>query len=141
MNLAFRIMKIDTVEAQAVLLAHTAGETGTLLVLEKGHGFEEYGASARDYAPFVGRGVVQVTWKQNYEKTLAILDLAADRLVAAKDPDAGFAQEAVAAIRRDTRTPADVRFAFLFSAAYLYWSKGANKAATLGASASFAARP
>jgi hypothetical protein len=109
-----------------------------LLVLERGYGFEEFGASERPYAPFIGRGVVQITFKANYERTLAVIERMAERLAAASDPDAGYAAEAVTAMKRDIKSPADPRYAFLTSAAYFYWSKGVEKAGTLGATASFA---
>lgn len=165
LNQAFRIMKIDTVEAQAVFLAHTAGETGTLAVLDSGQGLTEKGASSRPYAPFVGRGPIQVTHRPGYMKSLAYTETAAERLAAqatANDAtiaathamglvepwlepettqiraDATLANEAVAAIKADITKAADTRYAFLFSAAMMQWTPGAKNAASLGSAASFA---
>jgi predicted chitinase len=73
-NAAFEIMGIDTVEAQADYLAHTAGESGTMAKLA------EVGAEKREYAPFQGRGPVQVTWESGYVQTLAYLETQAERL-------------------------------------------------------------
>lgn len=103
-NAAFDIMQIDTVEAQADYLGHAAGESGTLARLG------EVGAENRDYAPFQGRGPVQVTWEAGYVQTLAYLETQADRLSGQADaadaaapaagaeatPDAGAATTDVA---------------------------------------------
>lgn len=69
---AFKTMLIDTAQAQAVYLAHMAGETGGVL--------EEVSGDKRDYAPFQGRGAVQVTHAENYAKALGILQQRADQI-------------------------------------------------------------
>lgn len=70
---AFETMLIDTAQAQADYLAHMAGETGG--VLEELHG------EKRDYAPFQGRGPVQVTHPENYAKALGTLQQRADQIL------------------------------------------------------------
>jgi len=87
-NRAFEVMEIDTVEAQADYLAHAAGESGTLAKLS------EVGAGKRPYAPFKGRGPVQVTWEHGYVQTLAYLEMQAKRLAAlAEEKEKQLAEE------------------------------------------------
>jgi hypothetical protein len=130
---AFQVMQIDTLEAQAVYLAHAGGETGGLAQLV------EYGQDNSAWAPFVGRGPVQVTWDYNYLQTLAYLEIQADRLHArAKEArtggdmdearrladDAAYARSAVADIKRDFTIAGHPDRAFLFSAAYMHMTHG-----------------
>jgi hypothetical protein len=65
MSSAFETMGINTAQAQAAYIAHMAGETGGVL--------EEKGGEKRSYAPFQGRGPVQVTHEENYVQTLAYI--------------------------------------------------------------------
>jgi len=74
---AFETMLIDTAQAQADYLAHMAGETGGVLLERDG--------DKRSYAPFQGRGAVQVTHPENYAKALGILQQRADQLQEAID--------------------------------------------------------
>ena len=62
---AFETMLIDTAQAQADYLAHMAGESGGVL--------EEVGGEKRSYAPFQGRGPIQVTHPENYARALGTL--------------------------------------------------------------------
>jgi hypothetical protein len=155
-NAAFEIMEIDTVEAQADYLGHTAGESGTMSKLA------EVGAEKREYAPFIGRGPVQVTWESGYVQTLAYLETQAERLaqqaVEADATEAGasgdggapagggatlrtqadLARRAVEAIKRDPAEAANPEFAFLFSAAFMQMAGGVRSTARLGETAGFA---
>lgn len=72
MSSAFETMGIDTAQAQAAYIAHMAGETGGVL--------EETGGEKRDYAPFQGRGPVQVTHEYNYVQSLAYIETRAEQL-------------------------------------------------------------
>lgn len=58
-------MGINTAQAQAAYIAHMVGETGGVL--------EEKEGEKRSYAPFQGRGPVQVTHEENYVQTLAYI--------------------------------------------------------------------
>ena len=69
---AFETMMIDTAQAQADYIAHMAGETGGIL--------EEKQGEKRSYAPFQGRGAVQLTHAENYAKVLGTLQQRADQL-------------------------------------------------------------
>jgi hypothetical protein len=154
-NAAFEIMGIDTVEAQADYLAHTAGESGTMAKLA------EVGAEKREYAPFQGRGPVQVTWESGYVQTLAYLETQAEtleqRASEAEATEAGasgdspppvssttlrghadLARRAVDAIKRDPAEAASPEFAFLFSAAFMHMAGGVRSTARLGETAGFA---
>ena len=155
-NMAFEVMTIDTVEAQADYLAHAAGESGTLSKLE------EVGASKRPYAPFQGRGPVQVTWETGYVQTLAYLETKAEELAAQADQaeaqeqglggdmggisapastlkaQADLARRATDAIRMDPAAAADPQYAFLFSAAFMQMTGGVRSSARLGQTAGFA---
>lgn len=72
MSASFATMGIDTAQAQALYIAHMTGETGGVL--------EETGGDQRWYAPFQGRGPVQVTHEYNYVQTLAYVETRADQL-------------------------------------------------------------
>jgi len=156
-NAAFEIMKIDTVEAQADYLAHAAGESGTLSKLT------EVGADKRPYAPFQGRGPVQVTWEHGYVQTIAYLETRAEELAAQADQasaeeqglggeggasipggsdklrrQADVARRAVDAIKLDPAEAANSEYAFLFSAAFMQMAGGVRSSARLGQTAGFA---
>jgi len=156
-NAAFEIMKIDTVEAQADYLGHAAGESGTLTNLT------EVGADKRPYAPFQGRGPVQVTWESGYVQTIAYLETRAEELAAQADQasaeeqglggeggasvpggsaklreQADLARKAVDAIKQDPAEAANPDYAFLFSAAFMQMAGGVRSSARLGQTAGFA---
>lgn len=71
---AFETMLIDTAQAQADYLAHMAGESGGVL--------EEVGGEKRSYAPFQGRGPIQVTHPENYARALGTLQQRRDQIEA-----------------------------------------------------------
>ena len=73
-NKAFEIMEINTMEAQALFLAHAAGESKTMGALS------EKGAKKRKYWPFIGRGLLHTTFEYGYVQTLAYLETKAERL-------------------------------------------------------------
>lgn len=163
---AFRAMKIDTIEAQAAYLAHAAGET-IFATLSEGQktpfidnpedvvftrdpaGPLRYkGSSSIDplgqidaaknpaYAQtFIGRGPVQVTHEYNYVRTLVYMEEMAKRSGAA---DAALIWEAVKAIKQDPRQAANLKYSFLFSAAFMHMSGGVRASAELpGATPTF----
>jgi hypothetical protein len=72
MSSAFDTMSINTAQAQAAYIAHMAGETGGVL--------EEKEGEKRSYAPFQGRGPVQVTHEENYVQTLAYIEKRIEQL-------------------------------------------------------------
>lgn len=129
LNDAFRIMQIDTAEAQAVYLANSYAESWQL---------RKFSAEAdpSSVGKFQGRGPLQVTNQENYTKALAYLDAEADRLeavtpaTAQATADAKAAREASAAVKRDPKAAADPKYAALFSAAYMHAAgRGGVKAA------------
>jgi predicted chitinase len=117
LNKAFKIMKIDTVEAQAVYLAHSFIESDQFRQFTETQGSINQGAQKwmddptqvkintsdlkKRYAvggsvnptggfEFIGRGPVQVTHKAEYVEVIAMLEKAADQYQ--KDADAGDAK-------------------------------------------------
>jgi predicted chitinase len=117
LNKAFKIMKIDTVEAQAVYLAHAFIESDQFRQFTETQGSINQGAQKwmddptqvkintsdlkKRYAlggsvnptggfEFIGRGPVQVTHKAEYVEVIAMLEKAADQYQ--KDADAGDAK-------------------------------------------------
>ncbi len=117
LNKAFKIMKIDTVEAQAVYLAHAFIESDQFRQFTETQGSINEGAQKwmddptkvqintsdlkKRYAlggsvnptggfEFIGRGPVQVTHKAEYVEVIAMLEKAADQYK--KDADAGDAK-------------------------------------------------
>jgi hypothetical protein len=74
-NSSFEAMGIDTVEAQSSFLAHAA-ESGSFAQMT------EQGAEKRPYAPFIGRGPIQVTWEAGYIQALAYVELRGEQLEA-----------------------------------------------------------
>lgn len=131
---AFRIMGIDTVEAQGVYLGHTAGESGTMQF------FEEKKGEVRKYAPFWGRGPVQVTWREMYLQTLAYLQARINQMRDSNpyDKDLPAAEAALAAIKRTPAAASNPQFTFLFSAAYMHMTSGVKRSASVGANPRFA---
>lgn len=137
-NLAFKALELDTVEAQAVYLAHSAGETGSLKQLE-----ERYSVRKKAYQAegFPGRGPVQVTGQVNYVQTLVFLEAYLEKLMASDEPGAAYqatvVKTAINAIREDPHQAANPAFTFLFSAAYMHMAGGARQSAKLGSKESF----
>jgi hypothetical protein len=124
-NEAFKAMEIDTLEAQALYLAHSSVES---------RGWRTMTAQADPAAvgQFPGRGPLQVTFQQGYVKALAYLDLQAKRLDGqGRKDEADKAREASAAIKADPAKAADPKYAFLMSAAYMHASGGVERSAEL----------
>jgi hypothetical protein len=128
-NRAFQVAQIDTVEGQALYLAHAAGETGAFRKLE------EKTIQQKKYKGFEGRGPVQVTGEYNYVQTLAYLEKDAELLKAsgnkADQELAVRAQAAVDAIKADPSAAADPKYTFLFSGAYMQMAGGLRRSAKL----------
>ncbi len=74
-NVAFETMGINTVKAQALYLAHAAGETGTFSDLT-----EKPNTETHRYAPFIGRGPLHTTWDYGYVQALAYLETKKEQL-------------------------------------------------------------
>jgi hypothetical protein len=125
-NEAFKLMGIDTLEAQAAYLAHSSVESA---------GFQQMNAQADDpgfVGEFKGRGPVQVTMQENYVKALAYLDMQAERdAQAGKTDEAARLQEVSRAVKADPAAAADPKYAFLFSAAHMHASGGVEKVEAL----------
>lgn len=146
LNEAFKIMKIDTAEAQALYLAHASGEAGEFRAFVETQGSIDEGAQKWMDDPtkakldtkhlarypkggsvnpggnfeFIGRGPVQVTHEHQYVETLAMLDRTAAQYAAAGDKKSeAQVLEAAAAIKRDPKQAANPKYAFLFSAAFM----------------------
>jgi len=134
-NVAFETMQIDTAEAQAVYLAHAAGETGGLQTLE------ETTIQDKSYKGFEGRGPIQVTTEGNYVQTLAYMEKASEEMLASKDDKqkqrGETAKRAVEAIKKDPSAAADPQFTFLFSAAFMQMIGGVRRSATIKADPKF----
>jgi hypothetical protein len=119
---AFRVMQIDTLEAQALYLAHAAVESRGLRSLTAQ-------ADPDVVGKFPGRGPLQVTFQQAYVKTLAYLDEQAARLEGAgRTDEAATARAASAAVKADPAAAADSQYAFIFSAAMMHASGGVQAA-------------
>ena len=119
---AFRVMQIDTLEAQALYLAHAAVESRGLRSLTAQ-------ADPDVVGKFPGRGPLQVTFQQQYVKALAYLDEQAARLEGeGKTNEAATARAASAAVKADPAAAADSQYAFIFSAAMMHASGGVQAA-------------
>ncbi len=139
-NNAFEAMKIDSVEAQSSFLAHAA-ESGSFAKLT------EVGASDRKYAPFIGRGPIQVTWEAGYVQGIAYIEARGEQLAAEADaleqatpgsPEAkrlrelaALAAEAKTAIKGDITQAANPKYTFLFSTALMHLTRGVKRSANL----------
>ena len=82
---------LDYIEANAIrldkaayALATSSWETAMTLHPIREYGSERYLRSKR-YWPYVGRGLIQVTWKENYVKAAKLLGLSTNTFVA--DPE------------------------------------------------------
>ena len=133
-------MGIDTVEAQSSFLAHAA-ESGSFAQMT------EQGAEKRPYAPFIGRGPIQVTWEAGYIQALAYVELRGEQLEAeaadleTKTPGspeatrkrelAALAKEATTAIKGDIKEAANPKYAFLFSLGAMELTRGVKRSANL----------
>jgi hypothetical protein len=119
---AFRVMQIDTLEAQALYLAHAAVESRGLRSLTAQ-------ADPAVVGKFKGRGPLQVTFQQGYVKSLAYLDEQAARLEReGKTDEAATARAASAAVKADPAAAADPQYAFIFSAAMMHAGGGVQAA-------------
>jgi hypothetical protein len=139
-NNAFEAMKIDTVEAQSSFLAHAA-ESGSFAALT------EIGASTRPYAPFIGRGPIQVTWEAGYVQSIAYIEARGEQLAAEAatleqatpgSPEAkrlrelaALCAEAKTAIKGDIAEAANPKYTFLFSTALMHITRGVKRSANL----------
>jgi hypothetical protein len=139
-NDSFEAMGIDTVEAQSSFLAHAA-ESGSFAQMT------EQGADKRPYAPFIGRGPIQVTWEAGYIQALAYVELRGEQLEAeateleTKTPGtpeaarkrrlAALAKEAATAIKGDIKEAANPKYAFLFSLGAMELTRGVKRSANL----------
>ena len=140
-NNAFETMGIDTVEAQASFLAHAA-ESGSFAKMT-----EVLDATPRAYAPFIGRGPIQVTWEYGYVQALAYVEARGEQLeaeaaalekTAPGSPEvtrlrelAALAKEAKTAIKGDIKEAANPKYTFLFSTALMHISRGVKRSANL----------
>ena len=139
-NNAFQAMGIDTVEAQSSFLAHAA-ESGSFAQMT------EIGASTRPYAPFIGRGPIQVTWEAGYVQAIAYVEARGEQLeaeataleaTAPGSPEvtrlrelAALAKEAKTAIKGDIKEAANPKYTFLFSTALMHITRGVKRSANL----------
>jgi predicted chitinase len=146
-NQAFKVMEIDTVEAQATYLAHSFAESDQFRRLtEATAGQKRYVEEPEDQRldtkglealypqgtkrrgtidpigdwSFIGRGPLQVTHRHIYVRVLAQLEKRAEALEAAGDTEgAALCREAAEAVKADPRQASNPKFAFLFSAAFM----------------------
>jgi hypothetical protein len=136
LNHAFSIMMIDTVEAQALYLAHAYVESKQFTQMK------EVGGEGKSYAPFYGRGPLQVTNEEGYVQSLAYLETRAEQLEKeGKTDDAALAREAVVEIRRQPDAALDPKYTYLFSAAFMHQGGGVRGAHTVTAGAIFHGGP
>ena len=110
----------------------------------------EIGASARSYAPFIGRGPIQVTWEAGYVQAIAYVEArredfeaeaAALEKTAPGTPEvtrlrelAALAKEAKTAIKGDITEAANPKYTFLFSTALMHITRGVERWRTSRAS-------
>jgi hypothetical protein len=143
LNEAFKIMKIDTVEAQAVYLAHAFKESGQFTKFSEvptADWTTQYPLGG-DVNPqgnyeFRGRGPVQLTHKPEYVEVVAMLEKTAEQYeyeaAVTRSQEmkefARLARKAAAAVKADPANAADPEYAFLTSAA-LMKKQGADVAA------------
>lgn len=139
---AFETMLIDTAQAQADFLAHLAGETGGVL--------EELEGDKRSYAPFQGRGAIQITGPEIYAKALGTMQQRRDQIAAQMASSAAKVEanslrqqliqldEAINAVRADPKAAADPKYGFLLSAANMHKTGAVSATSRLGATAVFA---
>lgn len=126
---AFNVMQIDTLEAQALYLAHAAVESRGLRSLTAQ-------ADPAVVGKFPGRGPLQVTFQQQYVKALAYLDDQATRLDGqGKKDEADTVRAASAAVKADPAAAADSQYAFIFSAAMMHASGGVQAATEMSGKA------
>lgn len=90
---SFRLPGLDTLEAQALYLAHAAVDSA---------GLREMTATADppEVGVFVGRGPPQVTWQQGCVQALVYLDEQAARLGGSHEADAQRLRDVSAAVMR-----------------------------------------
>lgn len=126
---AFRLMEMDTLEAQALYLAHAAVESRGLRSMTAQ-------ADPSVVGKFPGRGPLQITFQQQYVKALAYLDEQVQRLEGQglKD-EAAKARAASAAVKANPAAAADPQYAFLFSAAAMHASGGVQASAEMSGKA------
>lgn len=149
LNQAFKIMKIDTVEAQANYLAHAFIESGQFRAFtesQAGSGKPDNtwiddptqvqvvesalpkneDVNVHGKFEFIGRGPVQVTHRGEYVESIAMLEKTAEQYE--RDAKAGdtkaadlakVAREAATAVKADPKQAANPKYAFLFSAALM----------------------
>lgn len=129
---AFRLMEIDTLEAQSLYLAHAAVESRGLRSMTAQ-------ADPAVVGKFPGRGPLQITFQQQYVKALAYLDEQVARLErqGLKD-EAAKARAASSAVKADPANAADPQYAFIFSAAAMHASGGVQASSEMsGKTANF----
>lgn len=147
LNEAFKIMKIDTAEAQALYLAHAFVESDQFRQFVETQGAVDKGAQkwmddptkarldtsdlgtrypvGKNVNPmgkfeFIGRGPVQVTHRGEYVETIAMLEKTAAQYKADGDEkSAAVAREAAREIKIDPNQAANPKYSFLFSAAFM----------------------
>ncbi|WP_299314587.1 hypothetical protein [uncultured Aquimarina sp.] len=133
-NEAFNIMGIDTIKAQAVYIAHAAGESNNLMSLTetKNKWMDKY----RGGEKFRGRGAFHTTHKDGYIKVLAYLDALLEN-DALKEKYREKIKKASDAIKKDVTKASDPEFTFIFSAAYMHMAGGVAKSGNVKESPSF----
>ncbi len=124
-NEAFKTMDLDTLEAQAAFLAHSAVESRNWRTMTAQ-------ADPKAVGKFPGRGPLQVTFQQNQVKALAYLDAQAKKLEdGGRVDEAKKARAASAAIKKDPAAAADPQYAFLLSGALMHAAGGVERSAEL----------
>ncbi|WP_299260766.1 hypothetical protein [uncultured Aquimarina sp.] len=121
LNNAFRILGIDTIKAQAVYLAHAAGESNNLMSLTETK--NKWMANYRGGEKFRGRGAFHTTHKDGYIRVLAYLDALLENEKVSED-DKKTIKKALEAIKKDATKASDPEYTFLFSAAYMHMAGG-----------------
>ncbi|WP_299607158.1 hypothetical protein [uncultured Aquimarina sp.] len=121
LNNAFRILGIDTIKAQAVYLAHAAGESNNLMSLTETK--NKWMANYRGGEKFRGRGAFHTTHRDGYVRVLAYLDALLENEKISEE-DKKTINRASEAIKKDVTKASDPEFTFLFSAAYMHMAGG-----------------
>src|SRR6185503_3854255 len=162
---AFKAAKIDTIPAQAVYLAHSAGETifATLTEGQK-NPFEEDPEKVKETRDprgplrYKGKTSIDPLNKIDADKNPTYADTFIGRgpvqvthgynymqtliymeelAKQAKDDEKALLEEAITAIKKDPRQAANPKYSFLFSAAFMQMSGGVKASGSLTGKATF----
>lgn len=122
---SFRLLGLDTLEAQALYMAHAAVESEGLRTMDAQ-------ADPPDVGDFKGRGPLQVTYQQGYVQALVYLDEQAARMAGSgQAAEAARLRAVSAAVKADPAAASLPENAYIFSAAMMRGAGGVHAAAEM----------